>query len=294
MELVIMAAGLGNRFGGLKQITPVGPNGEFILDYSIYDAIAAGFDKVIFVIKENMYEDFRNTVGNRIADKIQVAYAFQDIKDIPEGTSLPVDRTKPLGTGHALYAARNVVTGDFGVISADDFYGRDAFFELAKALKETNDYCLVGYKVGSTMTENGSVKRGICFTEGNKLQKIVESKIEKIDGVIHSESLENGEKYILEENHLVSMLMYGLRKDIFPFIDKDIPLFFKNAKDLNTDEYFLPTILDHLMEEGKEIKVLPTTSKWKGVTYANDLEDLKKYIKNLIEKGEYPEKLWQQ
>lgn len=294
MELVIMAAGLGNRFGGLKQITPVGPNGEFILDYSIYDAIRAGFDKVVFIIKENMYEDFKNTIGNRIANKIKVEYAFQDLKDVPSGVVLPPDRTKPLGTGHALYAARNVVKSDFAVISADDFYGRDAFLELGRALKETDDYCLVGYKIGSTITENGSVKRGICFVEDGKLQKIVESKIEKIDGIIHGEPLEGGDNYTLEEDHPVSMLMFGLRKEIFPFIDKDIPLFFKNATDLSTQEYFLPTILDHLMEEGKEIKVLPTTSTWKGVTYATDLEDLKNYIKKLIEKGEYPNELWKQ
>lgn len=289
-----MAAGLGNRFGGLKQITPVGPNGEFILDYSIYDAIQAGFDKVIFIIKENMYEDFKNTIGNRIANKIKVEYAFQDLKDVPAGVDLPPNRTKPLGTGHALYAARKVVKSDFAVISADDFYGRDAFFELGHALKETTDYCLIGYKIGSTITENGSVKRGICFVNDGKLQKIVESKIEKVNGVILAEPLEGGDNYTLQEDHPVSMLMFGLRKEIFQFIDKDIPLFFENATDLNNQEYFLPTILDHLMEEGKEIKVLPTTSTWKGVTYATDLEDLKIYIKKLIEKGEYPSELWKQ
>ena len=292
MELVIMAAGLGNRFGGLKQITPVGPNGEFILDYSIYDAIQAGFEKVVFIINKNMYEEFKETIGNRIAEKIKVEYAFQENTDVPEGVNIPTERIKPLGTGHALYATRKVVKDDFAVISADDFYGRDAFLELGRALKETDDYCLVGYKIGGTITENGSVKRGICFVEDGKLNKIVESKIEKIDGIIHGEPLEGGEKYTLEEDHPVSMLMFGLRKEIFPFIDKDIIEFFKNANDLNEQEYFLPTILDHLMEQGTDIKVLPTTSVWKGVTYKSDLDELKTYINDLIQKGEYPNQLW--
>ena len=288
-----MAAGLGSRFGGLKQITPVGPNGEFILDYSVYDAIQAGFKKIVFVIKRDMLEEFEKTIGERLKDKIEVAYAFQDMNDIPDGYSLPADRVKPLGTGHALYAARHEITDDFAVISADDFYGKDAFMETAKHLQTSNDYCIPGFKIGLTLTSNGSVKRGVCFVKDGYLTNIVESKIITENNKIYGESLNGGPRYELNPDQPVTMLMYGFKKDIFDFIPKDIIEFFDNIKDPNNQEYLLPDILQHMMDQkGLRVKVIPTTSTWKGVTYHEDLKELQDYISDQIKKGVYPENLW--
>lgn len=292
MELVVMAAGMGSRFGGLKQIEPVGPNGEFIIDYSIFDALRNGFDKVVFIIKEENYNDFKETIGKRLEGKIEIEYAFQDIKDIPEGIEIPADRVKPLGTGHALYCTRNVVKGPFAVISADDFYGSHAFKVLGDSLKNTKDYSVVGFEIGNTITDNGSVKRGVCFVKDGKLTDIIESKVEKKDGVITGEPLDGRPSYTMEEDHPVSMLMYGIQADIYDYINTDIENFLKNCENLDTAEYLLPSVLDQKIKEGVDIKVLPTTSVWKGVTYKTDLDELKEHIKNEIEKGEYPENLW--
>lgn len=292
MELVIMAAGMGSRFGGLKQIQPVGPNGEFIIDYSIYDAKRAGFDKVVFIIKKEMLNDFEETIGKRLKDKIEISYAFQDMEDIPEGVNIPDDRVKPLGTAHALYCARNAVKGDFAVITADDFYGYESFQDLANTLQNTKDYSVIGYKIGNTISDNGSVKRGVCFTEGDKLVKITESKVEKIDGVIKGSPLDGSAEYTMEPDHPVSMLMYGLRHDIFDFINTDIKSFFANQTDLSTVEYFLPDVLDKLMKNGIDIKIINTKAVWKGVTYATDLAELQEHINKLIEQGIYPNNLW--
>ena len=292
MELVVMAAGMGSRFGGLKQIEPVGPNGEFILDYSIYDAMQNGFDKVVLIIKEEHLNDFKETIGKRLEGKIQVEYAFQKNSTLPSGFEVPSDRVKPLGTGHALYCTKEYVDGPLAVISADDFYGGDAFKVLGDSLKNTEDYSVIGYHIGNTIPENNSVKRGVCFTQDGKLTDIIESKVERIDGVIHGEPLDGREPYTMEEDHPVSMLMYGLRKDIYDYMEKDFKEFLGSGPDLNTCEYFLPTVLDHMMKEGLEIKVLPTKALWKGVTYKEDLEELKEHIRKAIENGEYPENLW--
>ncbi len=293
MELVVMAAGMGSRFGGFKQIQPVGPNGEFIIDYSIYDAIRAGFDKVVFIIKEELYTDFKETIGKRIEGKIKVEYVFQNISDVPKEIVLPIDRSKPLGTGHALYCTRKAVTEPFCVISADDFYGDDAFKQMGIFLRQKNNqYCLIGYKIGNTISDNGSVKRGICFLENGELISIVESKVEKKDGIICCEPLDDSASYTIDEDHPVSMLMFGIRPNIYSYIDSDIIKFFNNAKDLNKDEYLLPSVLNQMMQEGQNIKIISTTSVWKGVTYASDLNELKEYINKQIEKGIYSKDLW--
>lgn len=292
MELVVMAAGMGSRFGGLKQIEPVGPNGEFIIDYSIFDALRNGFDKVVFIIKEENYNDFKETIGKRLEGKIDIEFAFQDSKNVPEGCVVPETRVKPLGTGHALYCTKDIVKGPFAVISADDFYGSHAFKVLGDSLKNTEEYSVIGYNIGNTITENGSVKRGVCFVKDGKLTDIIESKVEKVDGVITGEPLDGRPSYTMEEDHPVSMLMYGIRNGIYDFMEEDFKKFFAETEDLETTEYYLPTILDSMMKEGLEIKVIPTTSVWKGVTYKTDLDDLKTHILNEIEKGEYPENLW--
>ena len=294
MTLVIMAAGLGSRFGGLKQIEPVGPNGEFIIDYSIYDAIQAGFKKVVFIIKEENYDIFRNTIGKRIEGKIKVEYAFQSLEEIPEGVVLPAERVKPLGTGHAMYCAMKYVDGPFAVISADDFYGSDAFKALGESLSRANEFSVIGYNIGNTLTENGSVKRGVCFEEKGVLSSIVESKVSRVDGVITCEPLDGRDSYTVEENHPVSMLMYGMQLGLFDYLKEDILNFFeKNKNDLTTCEYLLPDVLsDYSNVKNVDVKVIPTTAIWKGVTYASDLEELKEYIRELIDEGVYPNNLY--
>lgn len=294
MTLVIMAAGLGSRFGGLKQIEPIGPNGEFIIDYSIYDAIQAGFDKVVFIIKEENYDIFRNTIGKRIEGKVKVEYAFQSLDKIPEGVELPENRVKPLGTGQALYCAMEYIDGPFAVISADDFYGGESFRHLNDSLSKDNEFSVIGYKIGNTLTENGSVKRGVCFEENGILTSIIESKVERVNGEIVCEPLDGRDSYKVEDNHPVSMLMYGMHIGIFDFLKEDIKTFFELNKDnLEKCEYLLPEVLsDYSAKNNIDVKVIPTNDVWKGVTYASDLEELKEYIRELIDKGVYPENLY--
>lgn len=294
MTLVIMAAGLGSRFGGLKQIEPLGPNGELLIDYSIYDAIEAGFDKVVFIIKEENYEIFRDKVGKNIEDRVKVEYAFQSLDKIPAGVILPSDRVKPLGTGQALYCAMEYIDGPFAIISADDFYGKESFKILAKSLSNSEEFSVIGYKIANTLTESGSVKRGVCFEENGILKSIVESKVERINGVVIGEPLDGRPKYEMEDSHPVSMLMYGMQPSILEFLKEDINKFFEaNANDLTTCEYLLPTVLSDYQEQNSiPVKLIPTPSVWKGITYAQDLEELKEYIRELIDNGEYPNSLY--
>ena len=293
MTLAIMAAGMGSRFGGLKQIEPIGPNGEFIIDYSIYDAIMAGFDKVVFVIKRENYHDFVETIGKRIAGKIDVEYVFQEIDDIPEGYNVPTDRLKPLGTGHVLYCLRNVIKEPFAVISADDFYGREPYNLLYNSLKK-GEYSTIGYQIGNTLTENGSVKRGVFFTKDGYVTCIIESKVEKIDNKIICTPLNGGDDYEIEDNQTVSMLMFGFQPSVFDYVKKDIVQYFEKHKDnLNDGEYFLPDIITGMIRSNiAQFKLIPTTAVWKGVTYRDDLNDLKDYINECIRNGIYPENLY--
>ena len=218
LTLLIMAAGMGSRFGGLKQVEPVGPNGEFIIDYSIYDAIKVGFTKVVFIIKEENYDIFRETVGKRIEDKIKVEYVFQKLENIPKGFELPSDRVKPLGTGHTILSISNTIKENFAVINSDDFYGRDAFQVIANFLRNNTDntYGLVGYKVINTLTENGSVKRGVCKAKDNYLETIIESSIINENGVITASPLDGRDSFTMESDDLVSMNMLGFTPSIYP------------------------------------------------------------------------------
>ena len=239
--LLIMAAGMGSRFGGLKQIEPIGPNGEFIIDYSIYDAIKAGFNKVVFIIKEENYDIFRETIGSRIENKIKVEYAFQKLDDIPEGCNLPDTRIKTLGTGHAILASRDLIKENFAVINSDDFYGRDAFFVASKFLDNTsnNNYGLVGYKVDNTLTVNGSVKRGVCNTTYGKLNKIIESSIIKENGIITASPLDGRNSFIMKNDDLVSMNMLLFTPSIYPYLEEKFKEFFeKNKNDLENSRCF--------------------------------------------------------
>lgn len=297
MTLVIMAAGMGSRFGGLKQIEPFGNDGEFILDFSIYDAIKAGFNKVVFIIKEENYDLFRDTVGKRIEDKIEVEYVFQKNENIPAGYEVPSDRAKPWGTGHAILACKDVVKEDFLVINADDFYGRDAFIVASKFLKQehsNNKMAMVGYQVINTLTDNGSVKRGICEYKDGNLTKLIESSVEKIDGEIICTPLDGSEPFVSKENDLVSMNMFIFTPLIFEILENDINDFFEqNKNNLEKCEFLIPEVVyKNILNKNISVKVLDTTSKWYGVTYKEDKESVLNAIKNMIEENVYPEKLW--
>lgn len=296
MTLVIMAAGMGSRFGGLKQIEPVGPNGEFIIDYSIYDAIKAGFDKVVFIIKEENYDIFRDTIGKRIEGKIKVEYVFQNSGNIPSDIDMPATREKPLGTGDAILFCKNIVNEPFLIINADDFYGREAY-ECAKEFIDRNtdeyNYGLIGYKVGNTLTENGSVKRGVCEVENNKLIKLIESNCVPFEESVLASPLNGDEPFYTNYDAVVSMNMFVFYPNLFKILEEDIYTFLKNSKNLEKDEFLIPDIVfDHIKRKDRTCEVVENHAVWKGITYKEDLEDLKKHIKGLIERGVYPVDLY--
>ncbi len=292
MTLVIMAAGMGSRFGGLKQIEPVGPNGEFIIDYSIYDAIQAGFDKVVFIIKEENYDIFRDTIGKRIEGKIQVNYVFQDNRNVPSDVELPSTRVKPLGTGQAILFCKDIVNEPFVIINADDFYGREAYEVAAKYIKENTDeykYGLIGYHVVNTLAAAGAVKRGVCEIKDNKLVKLIESSVEKIDGVIKAKPLDGSDEFVVPNDCKVSMNMFAFYPNLFKYLEEDFDYFLRNTSNLEKAEFLIPDIVfDHLKKNDIECEVLENTAVWKGITYKEDLIEVKDYIKEEIERGVYP------
>ncbi len=299
MTLVIMAAGMGSRFGGLKQVEPVGPNGEFILDYSVYDAIRAGYTKVVFIIKEENYDLFRDTIGKRIESKIKVEYAFQKIEDVPEGVKVPEGRVKPWGTSHAILSAKKQVNEPFSIINADDFYGLDPYVKIKEyfdKVMDNNEYAMVGYNVINTMSENGSVKRGVCEKDINgNLTSLIESNIEKVEDKIIATSLEDETNvFEIEENDLVSMNFFGFKPSIFNYLEEEMKQFFENHKnDLDKCEFLIPTSVFKRLDEGKiNVKVLDTNEKWYGVTYKEDKKDLVDAINRMIDEGKYPKNLW--
>lgn len=299
LTLVIMAAGLGSRFGGLKQIEPIGEHGEFIIDYSVYDAIKAGFKKVVFIIKEENYEVFKSTIGKKIEDKIKVEYAFQKMDDVVDGMVVPSDRVKPLGTGHAIYAARDYIDGNFAVINADDFYGRDAFFKVANFLKKHHgknpeEYVLVGYHAGNTITSNGSVKRGVCKLDGNYLEELEECSLEREGVDLIAKPLSGGKEFLVSNDTLVSMNMLGFQKEFLNHVHDFMHEFYEeNKDDMSTCEYLLPTVITKCIKRYiATVEVVPTTSVWHGVTYKEDKDEVVGAIKDLVEKGEYPSNLW--
>ncbi len=274
-ELLIMAAGMGSRFGGLKQIEPLGPNGEIILDFSVYDAVKAGFDKVVFVIKKEIEKDFRAACGKRIEKMIDVDYAFQEKDDLPDGFTLPKTREKPWGTGQAVLSAKNIITSPFAVINADDYYGRESFEIIYNHLVSDSDMCMVGYKLGNTITDNGTVTRGVCETENGYLTKITECS-----------GLDKNSEYPMDT--IVSMNMWGLDTGVFNFLEEQFPLFLKDNINEPKKEFLLPTILnDRMNKENKKIKVLSTDSQWYGVTYREDSPGVSAAMREFIGKGMY-------
>lgn len=295
MTLVIMAAGMGSRFGGLKQIEPVHHNGEFILDYSIYDAVKCGFDKVVFIIKEENYDIFRDTIGKRIENIVDVSYVFQKNDNIPSWVNLPSDRVKPLGTGHAILCCKDVVKENFMIINADDFYGRNAYEVASSFMKaNTQEFAMVGYITGNTLTENGSVKRGVCEENNGYLTKLVESSVELKDDKVLVKPLDGSSEFYVDKNTLVSMNMFVFTPKIFDLLERDFEAFFKdNENDLSKCEYLIPDVVCKNIENDTiKVKVLPTTAKWQGITYKEDKDALVDGLNKLVKQGEYPDKLW--
>ncbi len=297
MELVIMAAGMGSRFGGLKQIEQIGPNGEFIIDYSIYDALKVGFNKIIFIIKEENYQTFKDTIGKRIEPYIPVEYVFQKIDNIPSFVKIPENRVKPWGTAQAIYCVKDTVKEPFVVINADDFYGRDAFISAKNFLDNhlIKTYATVGYEADKTLTSSGAVKRGILkIDENNNLISITESVVVKDDNIIRCTPLNGKKEFIIKPNDLVSMNMLAFDLSIFDYIEEKINIFFKeNEGNLDKCEFLIPDILGQANNEKyATVKVLHTKSNWYGVTYKEDVLMVKKAINNLITNNEYPNNLW--
>lgn len=300
MTLVIMAAGMGSRFGGLKQIEPIDEYGNFIIDYSIYDAIKVGFKKVVFIIKKENYDIFRDTVGKRVEKYINVEYVFQELDKLPDGYSVPRDRVKPWGTGHAILCCRGVVNENFAIINSDDFYGRDAFRIIAEFLKSNKvgnaieEYAMAGYMVKNTLTENGSVKRGVCQVENGYLTKLIESSIESKDGKLVATPLEEGEEFVIDPEGTVSMNMFGFTPQILDYLHDTFPKFLDDHKDsIDKCEFLIPSVVfEEIEKKIARVEVLKTTAVWQGITYREDKDKVVSEIKKLVDNGEYPVGLW--
>lgn len=300
--LVIMAAGMGSRFGGLKQIEPISDKGEIILDFSLYDAFMAGFKKAIFVIKRENEEDFRKLIDNGAAKYMEVDYAFQQLNDLPDGYSVPEGREKPWGTAHAVMAARHLADGPIAVINADDYYGPGAFQTIYDFLEgacdgEKYSYCMVGYDIENTLTENGFVSRGVCKTsEQGFLTEITErTKIQWKDGeIVYTE--DDGKTWKnLPKGTTVSMNFWGFTPSMMKEMEAGFPAALDKilAENPLKGEYFLPGVVDRLLREGKaEVKVLKSRDRWYGVTYKEDKESVVSALQSMKDKGEYPDKLW--
>lgn len=297
--LFVLAAGMGSRYGGLKQLDGLGPNGETIMDYSIFDAIRGGFGKIVFVIRKDFEEDFRKKIISKYENHISVEVVFQSIDKLPEGFTCPAERVKPWGTNHAVLMGKEVIREPFAVINADDFYGRDSFAVIGKFLSELpegakNTYCMVGFRVGNTLSESGTVARGICSTDENRhLTTVVErTEIMRINGVVSYKD-ENGEWVGIEDNTPVSMNMWGFTPDYFNYSEEYFIDFLKENIDKPKAEYYIPLMVNKLINDGTAtVEVLDTTSRWFGVTYAADRQGVVDKLQALADSGEYPSKLF--
>ena len=284
--LVVMAAGMGSRFGGLKQIAPVGRNGEAILDFSVYDAVEAGFNKVVFVINHKIESDFKELVGKRIEKRVKVEYVFQEKEYLPEGYTCPEERVKPWGTGHAILCCKDAVNEPFAVINADDFYGKTAFQKIYDYLKEqTENYCMVGFRLANTLTENGYVSRGVCEEKNGFLSNITERT-----KIVDCKYTEDDINWIsLSPDTIVSMNMWGFTTDIFAYLEREFDNFLKEKLTVEKSEFYLPSVVDILIKSGeKKAKVLASEDKWYGVTYKEDKEAVVAAIGKKIDNDEYP------
>ncbi|MBQ7402213.1 MAG: nucleotidyltransferase [Lentisphaeria bacterium] len=294
--LVLLAAGMGSRYGGLKQLDPMGPNGETLMDYSVFDAIRANFGKVVFIIRKDIEEAFKKQIGSKYEKFIPVEYAFQALDDLPCGFSVPEGRVKPWGTGHAIYAARKVVKGPFVVINADDFYGQDGYQKLANFLcsGKSNEFAMCGFKMKNTASENGSVSRGLCtINEFGNLSDVVEhTKIFTENGKYISK-LEDGSSVEIDADAVVSMNMWGFQDSLFDYLEELFTEFLKEKGTELKSEFYIPFVVDSLVKSGRcTTKVLVSDSEWFGVTYPEDKPFVQKSLQNLIANNIYPEKLF--
>ncbi|AVM44451.1 nucleotidyltransferase family protein [Victivallis lenta] len=299
LTLLVLAAGMGSRYGGLKQLDEVGPSGETVMDYSVFDAMRAGFDRVVFVIRKDIEEAFRAAIGSRYADRIEVAYAFQDMNDLPAGFRVPEGRTKPWGTGQAVYAARKLLDGPFAVINADDFYGADSYRKLAGYLKSAPEDgkirgCIASFVLSNTLSENGSVSRGICSADAaGNLSKVVENtKIFRRDGKVISVQ-EDGAELEFTGEELVSMNSWGFMPELVGELERLFTGFLEEHGTELKSEFYLPFAVDTLIREGRaEIKMLKSEDSWFGITYREDKPFVQAALRKLVAEGAYPEKLF--
>jgi NDP-sugar pyrophosphorylase family protein len=302
LALVVMAAGMGSRYGGLKQMEAVGPSGELIIDYSVYDALAAGFEQVVFVIRPELEQVFRDRVGRSIEGRCQVAYVRQSLRDVPAGVEVPRSRQKPWGTGHAILCCKSAVDSPLGVINADDFYGRSSFGILQRFLMGAqdgngrHDYGMIGYRLENTLTDHGHVSRGVCAVDGSQnLVEIRESmRVERVGDVVRSS--QDGRRWVtLPKGTIVSMNMWGFTPSVFGELEERFERFLReNREDLDRAEFYLPEVVGDLVAEGKaRVKVLRTGEQWFGVTYRQDLAHTRSSIAALIAAGQYPAQLWE-
>lgn len=294
--LLVLAAGMGSRYGGLKQLDEVGPNGETIIDYSVYDAIRAGFGKVVFVIRENIEDAFKEKISNKFQGKIQVEHVFQEVNTKIDGVDDMPERTKPWGTGHAMLVAKDVINEPFAVVNADDYYGIQAFTEMAEFLSKkasADHYNMVGFILKNTLSENGHVSRGVCSTDDNNyLQTVTErTKIMKIADIICYE--ENEQKYLLEDETVVSMNLWGFHHTIFEHTNNMFVDFVKENYENPKAEFYIPLVVNDMLQSEKiKLTVLTSHEKWYGVTYKEDKDDVVEAMNKLHAVGKYPEALW--
>ncbi len=280
-SLVILAAGMGSRFGGLKQIEPMGPNGEAIIDYSVFDAKRAGFDRAVVIIKKEIEKEFRELVGKRLENMIEVDYAFQEVDKVPSWFEIPSERTRPWGTAHAILCAKDHIPGRFAVINSDDFYGQSGYKVLYDYLMKENKTCMVGFTLENTISENGTVNRGVCTLDENSY----------LTGVVETMGIDRNSGIPLDS--IVSMNMWGFNHSFLDILDGKLETFLKNLKNPLKDEVYLPIVVDEEIKAGRErVKVLHSTDKWYGVTYREDKEMVKNALASLIAEGKYPEKLF--
>lgn len=297
MTLVIMAAGMGSRYGGLKQIEPIDEYGNFIIDYSIYDAIKAGFKKVVFIIKKEHYDFFDKTISKRIKDKIEIEYAYQELDNIPNDVKIPEGRLKPWGTVHAILCAKEKIDGPFAIINADDFYGRDTYEKAIKFLNEKTEEkenAVISYPFGITSSEYGSVKRAVIELEGDYIKDLIESKIVTEGNIANCYPLSSNNEFTIELNHPVAMNLFCFKKEILEMLDKDFGEFIHQDEEIISKGELIisETLQKYLKNDEIKLKNIVSSGIWAGVTYKEDLPKLQKTINNLINEGEYPINLW--
>ena len=296
--LFVLAAGMGSRYGGLKQLDGVGPKGETIIDYSVFDAIRAGFGKIVFVIRHSFEEEFKEKIISKYSDTIQVELVFQELSDLPAGFRVNPDREKPWGTNHAMLMAKDVIKEPFAIINADDFYGAQSYQLMADFLTKEADgnrhYCMIGFNVANTLSDKGGVTRGVCEAKDGYLTKVIEcSNIQRNADGTPGILGDNGEWQLLAENTPVSMNMWGFTPDYFELAEKSFIEFLNKNKDEKRAESLIPTVVDSFVKQGDvKVKVISTPSKWFGVTYADDKPIVVQKIRELIDAGEYPQKLF--